>query len=233
MKQIIFTAILIFAFCFAVFAQSNENLCPNLNVSSFEYQNNIQVFTVEAVKEIGNYNVKYKWTAKAGNIIAGNDTKTVVFLREGNQYSVTVEVKGLPKNCDRSETQSGVFDPPESVMIAQFGKIPSGETKAIMDAFLIELHNDPTAEGLIVISDNKNSINQLKSLNNYIALREFDKTRISFLITNELRDKTRLFIIPAGANNPTYENNLIIETEEVDKLESFFRPKPITKKRKK
>ncbi len=199
----------------------------------FQIPNNIQIFTIEALKEIENYNVKYKWTVKGGNIIAGNNTKAIIFLRESSEYSVAVEVEGLPKNCARSAAQSGVFDPPLPKMIAEFGKIPSGETKAIMDAFFIELQNDPTAEGLTVISDNKNSINQIKSLNNYIGLRGYDKTRISFLITNKLREQTRLFIIPAGANNPTYENNLIIEAEEFEKLENFFRPKPITKKRKK
>jgi hypothetical protein len=34
MKQIIFIAILIFAFCFTASSQANENLCPNLNITT-------------------------------------------------------------------------------------------------------------------------------------------------------------------------------------------------------
>ena len=119
MKQIIFTAILILAFCFAAFAQTNENLCPNLTITSLDYPNNLQIFTVEAGKEIEKYSVKYKWTVKGGKTIAGKDTKTVVFSREGDEYSVAVEVEGLPKDCERIAVDSGVFDPPQATEIHQ------------------------------------------------------------------------------------------------------------------
>jgi hypothetical protein len=233
MKQIISTAILVSAFCFAAFAQANENLCPNLTITSLDYPNNLQIFTVEAGKEIEKYSVKYKWTVKGGKTIAGKDTKTIVFLREGNEYSVVTEVEGLPKDCERIAAENGVFDPPHATEIHEFGEIPTGELRARLDNFLSTLQNDPTTEGLVIISSPQNPVNKLRLYDNHFKFRNFDQTRISFMLINESPQKTRLFIIPAGASRPTFENSLIIKAEEFDKLYNLFRPKPITKKRKK
>lgn len=233
MKQIFFAVILIFAFCFAAFAQTNENLCPHLTISSSEYPNDLQIFTVEASKEIEKYIVKYKWTVKGGETIAGKDTKTIAFLRVVNEYSVTVEVEGLPKDCERIATENGVFDPPHAIEIDFFGEIPTGDLRARLDNFLSTLQNDPTAEGLVIISSAQNLISKLRLYDNHFNSRNFDRTRISFIVINESPQKTRLFIIPAGASRPTFEHSLTIVAEEFDKLYKLFRPKPITKKRKK
>jgi hypothetical protein len=62
---------------------------------------------------------------------------------------------------------------------------------------------------------------------------KFDKARIGFLITDETKELMQFWIIPAGSDNPSFKNSLIIEARDFDKLYNFFRPKPTTKKRKK
>ena len=101
-----------------------------------------------------------------------------------------------------------------------------------MDSFLGQLIYDPTARGLIVISNDRNSINQMRFLIKWFEFSRFDKTRITFTITGDITDSTRLYIIPAGASEPKFDDHLIIKAEYFDKLESLFRPKPKTRNRK-
>ncbi|MGI8849540.1 MAG: hypothetical protein ACR2HT_05170, partial [Pyrinomonadaceae bacterium] len=63
MKQIIFTAILILAFCFAFFAQTSENLCPKINIKAFETVQPDESFKVFASFEKENQpsTSKFNW----------------------------------------------------------------------------------------------------------------------------------------------------------------------------
>ncbi|MDQ3750461.1 MAG: hypothetical protein M3367_15815, partial [Acidobacteriota bacterium] len=92
MKQIIFIAILILAFCLAVSAQANENSCPSINLLSSSYPNGIEVYTAEISKGIEKYDVKYKWQVKGGKIISGQNTYQIVFLRDSNEFNVKFEI---------------------------------------------------------------------------------------------------------------------------------------------
>ena len=225
--------ILIFTFCFAVFAQANENVCPSIDLLSASYSNGIEVYTVKLGNGIEKYNVGYKWQAKGGKIISGQNTYQVAFLRDSSETDIKIEVDGLPKNCANTYSESSVIDYVLPLRIDEFGKISQGDKKARMDNFFVELQNNPAAEGVIKLQDDNDLMTHLRFLSNYIKVRNFDKTRVSFIIADENEQQTQLWIIPPGAENSKCEDCSIIKAEDFDKLENLFRPKPTTNKRKK
>ncbi|HXG86224.1 MAG TPA: hypothetical protein VNI84_19545 [Pyrinomonadaceae bacterium] len=238
MKQIIPTAILILAFCFAAFAQASENSCPKINVSTrneLARENESVFFIAEVSKEVDRYDVKYNWVIQNAEVLEGQGTRIIRVLRKSDDVGLaTLEITGLPKNCASIAVESiPAIDPPLPEKSDEFGIVPTGELRTRLDNFLVELQNNPMAKGLVVILNNQKSINLLKIYNNHYGYRQFDRARISFLITDKAEEQTQLYIIPAGVYNPTFENGLIIKAEDFDKLDKLFRPKPITKKRKK
>jgi hypothetical protein len=101
MKQIIFTAILIFVFCFATFAQMDENRCPKVTIVSL---NKIlvpfesAVFTAKIVGETEKYNVGYSWNTSRGQIFKGQDTSKIELMVSQEDFGANVTVK-LKVNC--------------------------------------------------------------------------------------------------------------------------------------
>ncbi|MDQ3712771.1 MAG: hypothetical protein M3388_11220, partial [Acidobacteriota bacterium] len=182
---------------------------------------------------IEKYDVKYKWQVKGGKIISGQNTYQIVFLRDSNEFNVKFEIDGLPKNCINTSFESSVIDLPTPRQVDEFGKVSQGDKKARMDNYFVELQNNPTAEGVIKLQNDIDLMTHFKFLTNYIKLRNFDKTRVSFIIADINEQQTQLWIIPAGAENPKCEDCLIIKAKDFDKLENLFRPKPVIKKIKK
>ena len=239
MKKTIFSTILIFAFCFAAFAQPDNKPCPQINVSTISESarvNQFVAFIAEVSREIDQYKVKYNWsvdTPENIEIIAGQGTKILIVLRKSDDVTnIFLEIEGLPKNCKNTDGDSiPAIDPPLITQIDEFGKITQGDKKARMDNFFIALNNNPNASGIIVISSDQDSANQLKFYNNYFNLKKFDKTRVVFVITDEIKESTQLFIIPLGAEKPTFENSLTIQVEDFDRLKNLFLPKPNNRKK--
>src|SRR5215210_4367097 len=109
MKQIIFTVILILAFCFAAFAQTNKIACPEI---SFVLPNHMPhpdvpiTFSAKVGETTEKYNLSYEWTVSRGKILQGQGTSNIEFLAAeedaGANFNVSVKVIGLPKICSNS-----------------------------------------------------------------------------------------------------------------------------------
>lgn len=153
MKQIIFTAILLLAFCFAAFAQTSDN---------------INTAAQPAMKLVAEFNdSSNEW------------------------YKLSMENLGL------------------------------------------ELGNDPLSTGFIRIRNDKNFSRRLYFVRLGLRFYRMDLSRISLLIVDEQQDDTNILILPHGAEMPKLDNCIVMRTIDIDKIEKLFRPKPITKKRKK
>lgn len=239
MKQIIFTAILILTFCFAIFAQANE-ICPKIAIvgpPSPPEVNEIVNFTLVIGDEAKNYEIDYIWTAKGGKIVEGQGTKVIKVLMdyvEPNNF--TVEIKGLPSNCPNSFSESMAVNhvsPAKSRVVDKFGILTSGEKKARLDYFFNELKNNLYQEGVIQVKDNKNLKKDLIWMIWYMSARGFDRTRISFEILPEFGQEISFLLIPPTGNVPECKECLVIKAEDFERLEKLFQPKLITKNRKK
>jgi len=84
MKRIIFTVILILAFCLATSAQSSENSCPTILLTGpaeVTQPGESVLYNAKIGKEAVKYNIEYIWTVKNGKIIEGQGQIPSEFYR--------------------------------------------------------------------------------------------------------------------------------------------------------
>ena len=98
---------------------------------------------------------------------------------------------------------------PFARIVDEFGLINNGEIKARIDAYLNELNNDPSAQGLIIFYSEKGKPAQTKRLitvmRDYMfGMRKFDSARIN-VTGGGVREKMlfQLYVVPAGAETPS------------------------------
>ncbi len=101
---------------------------------------------------------------------------------------------------------------PEALIIDEFGRIPNGHFRSILDNFFVQLQNNPESRGLIISYGLKREVAaREKLIKNHISFRRFDDSRISFINgghSNEI--KTRFWCVPEGAENPKPEPTAFI-----------------------
>ena len=102
----------------------------------------------------------------------------------------------------------------------EYGKIPSGEFKARMDNFYVELGNNPDSKGYILLFGSAQTIaREEKRIRIYLNFRNLDPARITFKnggsdksgktefwvikAKPKIEPKTKIYIVPPGAKPPT------------------------------
>jgi hypothetical protein len=100
---------------------------------------------------------------------------------------------------------------PQATKFDEFGNINSGEIKARLDAFFIELANVSTTQGFIINygSDKEIALRE-RLIRQPIVFRRYDGLRITFVkgvYRNEI--KTQFWLVPIGAENPKLEPTAI------------------------
>jgi len=113
MKQIFLILIVFFMFQVSASAQTEDSPCPKLSVAGPTSPDSESpwIYTALVENESDYPEIKYLWDTTAGKIISGQGTRTIELdVRDtgGLSITVTVEIKGLPKNCPNtfSETLS-------------------------------------------------------------------------------------------------------------------------------
>lgn len=93
---------------------------------------------------------------------------------------------------------------PEAYKSEEFGKATNGYVKMIFDGFMVELNNNPTAQGYIINYGTAKEIRaRERQIRNAIAFRKYDRSRIVMVRGgNSGKLETQLWIVPAGAENP-------------------------------
>ena len=214
MKQIISSAILILVFCLAAFAQANENQCPKIKFISPNQlisSDDSTIFEVKVGEGTEKLNLSYEWTFSKGKIIRGQGTSQVEFLamreNENTNINVSVKVVGLPKDCSNiysdiySVATRPIGEPADS-----FGKLrTSKEYLARIDSLFIELDNNSSYEGLIVIRFGKSNsrnykISYFKNILRAINFRKYDITRLTFAISEDNSEEHTTFWIGSSIN---------------------------------
>ena len=160
----------------------------------------------------GTGNATYNWSVSQGEIISGQGTPviTVQTTREMGGGNVRAEVSvtdsGACQPCNPMDSETAPVDPlPESTSTEQ-GKGPDDEVKAFVDAFYIQLNNDPSASGYIInYGTDKEIARRENQIRKAIAFRKYDITRITFVRGGNTGEGiiTRYWFVPAGATPPT------------------------------
>jgi hypothetical protein len=153
----------------------------------------------------------FTWTVSGGTITGGQGTPAITVTAEpGSTVTATVEVGGdLCADCIKSASAPASFIQKEVIVpkkVAEFGDAKPDQIKAQLDNFFIELNNDPNAKGYIINYGTKaQKAARIRVINQAIAFRKFDKSRIVFIDggDNGGAVKTELWVSPAGADAPT------------------------------
>lgn len=96
---------------------------------------------------------------------------------------------------------------PMPKLIDEFGKATNGNVKMRMDAFFVEINNNPTESAYIINYGTPREIaKRERQIRDSIRFRRYDSTRITFVNGGNRGNgeiiKTLLFLVPAGAEPP-------------------------------
>jgi hypothetical protein len=94
-----------------------------------------------------------------------------------------------------------------SVLFDEFGAIPCDEFLARLDMFFVELRNNPTATGYVIINgkqeDERQSFRYRGWIRGWTKIRRFDSSRMTIIRGENSEElKIRFWLTPAGANLP-------------------------------
>lgn len=191
--------------------------------SSITQPGESMTFTANAVGGTSS-NLTYNWTVSAGTITSGQGTPsiTVATTREMANSSVTatVNVGGQcadggaaaaaagATECRKDASETGGIAPlPQSRLVDEFGKLANDDIRGRLDSFFATLANEPQSQGYIIIYGTEREMTARERLiTNHINFRNFDRSRITIVRGGAHPDGTvytKLFSVPAGADNPT------------------------------
>lgn len=183
--------------------------CPTLSVtgpSSAVKAGEDMVFTANVSG--GNCNPTYNWSVSAGTITSGQGTPVIhvgtTGSMAGSNVTATVEVGGCCPGCNPNASETGSVAPPNGpILTDEFGAVKDDDVRARLDSFFIELQNDPSSTGVIILYGSaKDQAKRKKLIQNHIAFRKFDGGRITFVDGGGDALNTKLYRVPAGATSP-------------------------------
>jgi hypothetical protein len=166
-------------------------------------------FTATATGK-GSSNFTYNWTVSSGTITAGQGTPSITVATTqamaGTNVTASVNIGGTQPGCncptDASEI-AGVAPKPTAVPIDEYGPSQDDDVKARIDNFYIQLNNNPTARGYVIIYGTAAQIRKQKAqIMKAINFRKYDGSRITFVDGPAGEQKVKLWMVPAGADNP-------------------------------
>jgi len=185
--------------------------CPTLSVTGPSAAVNAgedMVFTANV--NGGTCNPTYNWSVSAGTITSGQGTPVIhvdTTGLSGSNVTATVEIGGCCAECPRNASETGIVaSKPVSVKTDEFGVMKDDDVRGRLDNFFIDLQNDPTSKGYIInYGTDKDKAKRVKLINNHIAFRKFDASRITIVDGGEGDGtiNTKLYRVPAGADSPT------------------------------
>ena len=162
--------------------------------------------------------LKYKWIISAGTITTGQDTSSITVDTTGLggvTITATVEVIGLKESCS---TASGTVSVIEDRIVCglafdQYGDIRFEDEKARLDNFAIQMLNEPSARGAIIVHAGNptyrgEAADRLRRAKNYlVSVREVPPERLLTIEAGYNTDlTTHLYIVPEGATAPELES---------------------------
>jgi hypothetical protein len=192
-----------------------ECSCPSLSVSGpagITAPGSPMTFTANVSGGTQDATLTYNWTVSAGTIDSGQGTPSITVMAPSDgttNVTATVTLGGLDPNCNCPATASetaGVAPKPEASLVNEFGNIPADEVRAQLDAFFADLQSNPDAQGYIInYGPDRQVAARERLIRNHIAFRRFDANRITIVNGGDRGEglKTRLYRVPAGAENPT------------------------------
>ena len=173
-----------------IFEKEETAYCPNISVNNETplNQNETARFSVSSYefKEIDNYSLT--WRVSVGEIVQGQGTNKIdVKLNDSDVKRVTsyLEVSGLPFPCPKVFSTMAEVNEKLS-LVDSFGVAANGYIRSLLDSFAVNLQNNPTAKGYVVIyggriEGRRDAARRETLIRNHFRFRNFDESRITFI----------------------------------------------------
>lgn len=155
----------------------------------------------------------YNWTVSAGTIIEGQGTDTIKVDTKGlggQTVRASLSMGGYTLECAADCAVSIPLPKRESRKFDDYLNIARNDEKARLDNFAIELQNDPTATGYVIVYPGRTSKraevqDQFGRVIDYLVnSRGIDKSRIRTIEGPKKDELSKaLWITPQGATPPT------------------------------
>ena len=233
-RALCLSACLFFA---SVFAAAQ---CPKISVSSPSQVDEEQPMTATAnINGLDrNLTPTYNWTVSAGTISSGQGTSTITVdtsYTGGQSVTATVQVGGLLPRCNNSASSTTfVGSQPLARKFDEYGPMRLPDEKARLDNFAIEMQNDPTVQGYVIVftartSPRGTATARLNTVKSYLGnVRGIDFARIVMVNGGPAATpKTELWIAPNGATPPS-SSPPVVKRPQTRTLPSVERPRTQT-----
>ncbi|MGH9905276.1 MAG: hypothetical protein ACRD8U_06775 [Pyrinomonadaceae bacterium] len=166
-----------------------------------------------AVTGIGNATPTYNWAVSAGTIIEGQGTKSIKVDTTGlggQTIRATLAMGGFNLECSASCAVPIPPPPPTCRKFDEFPELSRNDEKARLDNFMIELQNDPTSRGYVIVHPGAgakpaNVTGRSTRIVDYLVnSRRFDSGRLMTLVGPARSEMlVELWVCPQGSNPPT------------------------------
>jgi len=150
----------------------------------------------------GNFNVTYNWTVSAGTISGGQGTPSITVDttgQAGQNITATVEIGGLPPECDRTRSCSFSVapEPPGCRKFDSYGDIRFNDEKARLDPFAVALQNEPGSTGYIIAYGTCEGDGPCTHTSCIVAMKRAERAK-DYLVNTRGIDAGRIVIIDGG-----------------------------------
>jgi hypothetical protein len=214
--------------------------CPKFTVRAFPEHvtklNETVTFMVIFDKDYETSKLKFSWVVSKGKLVSGQGTNSIITLpldRSGG-ITATVNILGLAKGCSNSASEtSAICSCPIPIAFEEYFKITEDEKRAILNKFAAKLqeHRDSSAFIVKLISRDTSKIvayQDLQKILKHLESRGIDRKQILFSVSYDEEERTRLFVVPDGADNPEYEGEILDAAKLAERLKNI---KPAAKKK--
>lgn len=190
-------------------------VCPNISISGPETVAVGAPITFTTTVNGGTPGVVpvYNWTVTAGTIVGGQGTTSITVDTAGlagQSVTANLSVGGYTGlNCSANFSVQ-IPRKISSILVDNYPPLKYDDEKARLDNFAIQLQNDPSAKGYIIVyggprTNAADKQKRLKRATDYlISARGIDANRLVTLEGAAPRDQptTELWVVPLGAEPP-------------------------------
>jgi hypothetical protein len=173
--------------------------------------------------------LKFEWTVTNGEIIKGQGTLSIDVKQIDCQKTTiaTIRILELPETCEVLASGEVAISHcgTGNKLIDEYEKVTNNVDKRRLNKLVVELQNEPSALGFIIksfarnVSKSKAYLN-LQQILEYLEFSGIDKNRIIFGATYDSKEKTNLWLVPAGRDLPEFNDEVLNASKLAERVKT-------------
>jgi hypothetical protein len=219
-------------------ANSKVSQCPKIKVDCPESIREGTTITCSATVKDGPANATptYNWTVSTGTITSGQGTSEIFIDTVGlgaQTVTATLEIGGFDTHC--LGTYSATTWILRVLVFDEHGNVKFKDEKARLDNYAIELQNEPSAQGYIIVygsCDGEGRTHGTRIKKYLIDIRGISSERLQAIDAGcSTESSIQLWLVPSGASPPEVNSENLVPCQRCKKAKAPLRQR--TKRTKK